>query len=918
MLSVGKLAAGPQAGRYYEDAVARGREDYYAGEGERPGRWVGGGAAELGLTGQVEDEQTGRLLAGEHPASGDLLGRPMEDGSVAGFDLTFSAPKSVGLAFAIGDRWTTRVLRDCHERAVDDALGYLERVACRARRGKGGALVVEGKGFAAAAFDHRTSRAGDPLLHTHVVVANRTLGNDGRWTALDARPLYRELKTAGYLYQARLRHEVSERLGAHWGPVRKGAADLRGFSPELIDHFSRRRAEIREAMALHDSHGLAANNAATLATRKAKDYEVPMERLREEWRARAAEHGLTQERVEYLLTPRFRDRVEPGRVELDALTRHHSTFTRRDVLQAVCEVHPDGAASVADLEARADEVLRSREVVRIPDPAGTRYTTRDQLALERSLLDGAKQRRDRDTAVAADSHVDAALASRSLSAEQKAAVRALTGSGHGVEVLRAPAGAGKTFALDAAREAWERSGQQVVGCALSAHAARELREQAGVQGETIASLKQRLNHGYRLPENGVLIVDEAGMVGTRDLAELEVHTLQSKTKLLLVGDDRQLPEIEAGGAFRAIADRSDPVELKEVRRQDRDWDRDALSALRDGRTADWADAYVEHARVKTAATAPEVREQLASDWWQAKQTGADARMIALRRSDVADLNERARERMRDAGRLDGPDRDFAGKPFATGDEIVVTKNNRSLEVINGDRGAITDAQPGHLDIQLDSGKEVRLPGTFVADGHLDHGYATTAHKAQGSTMDRAFVLGSQESYREWGYTALSRHRDASTYYLAEPKPFINRDPELTRDPEQLKLQAERSIADSREHELAIDLADKYGAHRNEPTERDGPTDEQRQAAREIARGRELDLDYHPTEEQRDAAKRAVEKHRDLERDLKLPELPDFNQPEPTREDLDAMREILERKPPPPPPPRIEPPDLDIDFMDFGP
>src|SRR4051794_20980793 len=148
MLSVGKLAAGPSAGRYYEDAVARGREDYYSaeGEGELPGRWIGSGADALELGGEVRDGQVVRLLSGEHPRSGDPLGRPMEDRSVAGFDLTFNAPKSVGLAFAIGDPWTARVLRECHERAVDDALGYLEREACRARRGKDGIHVVKGRG----------------------------------------------------------------------------------------------------------------------------------------------------------------------------------------------------------------------------------------------------------------------------------------------------------------------------------------------------------------------------------------------------------------------------------------------------------------------------------------------------------------------------------------------------------------------------------------------------------------------------------------------------------------------------------------------------------------------------------------------------------------------------------------------------
>src|SRR4051812_14286425 len=142
MLSVGKLAAGPNAGRYYEDVVALGREDYYAGEGERPGRWVGSGADALALGGDVDDGQVVRLLCGEDPKSGELLGRPMDEGAVAGFDLTFNAPKSVGLAYGIGDSWTARVLSDCHERAVDDALAYLEREACRARRGKGGALVI--------------------------------------------------------------------------------------------------------------------------------------------------------------------------------------------------------------------------------------------------------------------------------------------------------------------------------------------------------------------------------------------------------------------------------------------------------------------------------------------------------------------------------------------------------------------------------------------------------------------------------------------------------------------------------------------------------------------------------------------------------------------------------------------------------
>jgi Ti-type conjugative transfer relaxase TraA len=646
-------------------------------------------------------------------------------------------------------------------------------------------------------------------------VVNRTLGDDGRWTALDARPVYRHAKTAGYLYQARLRHEVTERLGARWGPVTKGAADLHGFSRELIDHFSRRRAEILKQLELVGSHSLEAGNVAALETRRRKDLAVPIERLREEWRARAAEHGLTQQRVEELLTRRFRTRATAREVDLDELTARAATFTRRDVLQAVAEAHHDGAPTIAELEAKADEILSTREVVRIADPAETRYTTETQLRFERNLLDSARARRDAHVAVAEPQATDRALADRSLSDEQTNAVRDLTASGHGVEVLRAPAGAGKTFALDAARAAWQRSGHEVVGCALSAQAARELRDQAGIETTTIAAMKHQLDHGYRLPEDGVLIVDEAGMVGTRDLAVLDVWAQHTNTKLLLVGDDKQLPEIEAGGAFRAIAERNGAVDLTEVRRQNQDWDREALNALRRGRTTDWAAAYIEHARVKTAQTAPAVREQLADDWWRAKETGADARMIAMRRADVADLNARARTKMHDAGRL-GIDVDFTGKPFASGDEIVVARNDRRLGVLNGDRGHVLDAADSHLDVRLDQGRQVRLPATFISDGHVDHGYATTAHKAQGATVDEAFVLGSQEAYREWGYTALSRHRDQSTYYLAAPKTFVNREPAPLDSPEQLTVSLEQNLADTRRHELATELADRFGVERPTP------------------------------------------------------------------------------------------------------
>jgi conjugative relaxase-like TrwC/TraI family protein len=587
VLSIGKLAAGPTAGRYYVEQVAQGREDYYAGEGEAPGSWAGSGAASLALRGEVT-EGIALLLDGRDPRSGAQLRRPIASGAVAGFDLTFRAPKSVSILFGIGDRDVADTLRREHEAAVGEALAYLEREACRARRGRGGALVVEGRGFVAAAFGHRSSRAGDPLLHTHVVVANGTQGPDGRWTALDGRPLYRQQKTAGYLYQAALRRRLTTELGLRWHDVHNGVADIVGVPREVIEHFSQRRAEILEHMAARGEHSARAAQIATLHTRRVKDYGVPVHRLRAEWRARAEEHGLDRRALDRVvgrrrpLESRPRDVIEAERVgnrllSARGLTREHAAFTRRDVVRAFAEAAGSGA-TVAHIEARADRLLARDAVVELEPVAGERrFTTAQILEVERELLDTARRRRGEGAGLADETAI---AARRSLSDEQRALVVSLTASGDGIEVVRAPAGAGKTFALDAAREAWQASGIPVLGCALSARASCELRDQAGVDATTIARLRRALDRSAMLAPGSVLLVDEAGMVGTRDLAALADTAEAAQAKLVLVGDDRQLPEIEAGGAFRALAERVGARELREVRRQREAWPPLRLARLR--------------------------------------------------------------------------------------------------------------------------------------------------------------------------------------------------------------------------------------------------------------------------------------------------------------------------------------------------
>src|SRR3954471_6337696 len=374
VLSIGKLGGGGSSERYYTQAVASGREDYYAGRGEAPGTWAGTGASALDVDGLVKPEDLAALFKGQNPASGAQLRRAPKDGEVSAFDLTFRAPKSVSILFGVGDEDVAPAVRAAHDEAVANALGYLERHACETRRGAGGRQSVKGDGFIAAAFRHRTSRAGDPQLHTHLVVGNLTRGPEGRWTTLDARQLYRHAKTAGYLYQSALRAELTDRLGVRWGSVEKGAADLAGVSRELIEHFSRRRAEIVEHMRSRGEWSLRSAQVASLATRRRKDYGVPVDRLRQDWQARAAEHGFGRDEVADLLnrTERFpAARLALARRAADlggpaGVTRDSSTFDRRDVVQAWAERHREGQRA-GDIEALADGWLSSGAAVRI-DP----------------------------------------------------------------------------------------------------------------------------------------------------------------------------------------------------------------------------------------------------------------------------------------------------------------------------------------------------------------------------------------------------------------------------------------------------------------------------------------------------------------------------------------------------------------------
>jgi conjugative relaxase-like TrwC/TraI family protein len=800
MLNIGKLRPGGAA--YYLETVASSVEAYYTGAGEAPGRWVGAASARLALAGLVDAETLRTVLAGQHPGEGLALvgaGR-----TVPGFDLTFRAPKSVSLLWALADEHTAGQVRDAHDAAVLAALDYLQRHAAFTRRGKGGVERVAVDGLVGAALRHRSSRANDPLLHTHVLVANLAYtADDGQWRSLDGRQLYVHAKTAGYLHQAQLRAELTERLGVRFGPVTNGYADLHGVPREVIEAFSRRRAQILTSLAELGHRSARAAQIATLVTRAAKTHTRPGT-LRATWRIRAAELGFGPREVAALTGTGARELASDtpdlaGGADWllgpRGLTANTSTFTRREVLQGWCG-RLTGGASVFEVERLADRLLadthpgtirltgnnspvRSMQAgLRLVDgrwvsggPADDRYSTPELLAIEQQLIDTALARLEVGAARLPAAVTKQAIGTRSLSGEQQQAVMQLTGSGHGIEVVVGRAGTGKTYMLGAAHHAWRQTGVEVVGCALAARAARELEAGSGIRSTTIDRLLADLARpGGGLPAGGVLVVDEAGMVGTRTLARLADATGAADAKLVLVGDHHQLPELEAGGGFAGLARRLPAIELTVNRRQHQPWEIAALDQLRHGDLAAAVGAYQHHGRIVVADTDEALREQLVDDWYATLVQGRDAVMVAARHTDIDDLNARARTRAATNGQLTGPSLADGGRTFQVGERVLCLRNHRHLGVVNGTTGTITaiDHTARSLTLQpADTADAVRLPAAYLDNGHLTHGYALTGHKAQGLTCDATFVLGSDEIYREWGYVALSRGRQDNRLYVID-------------------------------------------------------------------------------------------------------------------------------------------------------
>jgi conjugative relaxase-like TrwC/TraI family protein len=710
------------------------------------------------------------------------------DVRLPGLDLTFSAPKSVSVLYGLAADTVAEQVRLGHEAAVTAALGYLERVAGHALRGHQGdgmaATRISTQGFVAAAFGHRSNRCGDPQLHTHVVVANMLLDECGRVSALDSRELYRQARTAGFLYQAALRAELTGRLGVAWGPVTRGHAEIVGVPEKLRALFSKRRHQIEQALADIGERSPRAAQHATLATRPAKDTSTPARPLRERWADEAHSNGIAPETLSSCL-----ERARPDDVGCpdiaDAsttllnphgLTHDTSTFDRRDILRGLAELARHGAR-VEDLEALANGLAANSEVVPLATPGPERrFSTAELLAVEQR---GLKLAATHPATVAVDDQtIDAALAARpDLTDGQRTAARDVVSSASGVDVVIGHAGSGKTTMLAVAKSVWDAAAIPVIGAAVAASAAQHLEAATGIRSTSLtrlladaALIDPDTGRPSGLPPGGVVVLDEAAMVGTRAFVELLEHAAVSNTKVVAVGDPHQLPAIEAGGMFAALAARLGAVELAQNLRQDDVWEHAVLEDLRCGDVVRGVLAYLDHDRVHTADTAPELVRQLVDDWHARWSTDAAVTILASRRTDVAMLNDAARARLLTARALHGPelsvdDPSLGTRRFASGDRVVVTRNTYRRGLLNGTRAEVVDVRPdtGELTIRDQVGYVHDLPADLVAD-RLTHAYALTCHKAQGLTIDVALLYGTGALTREAGYVGLSRGRRENHIY----------------------------------------------------------------------------------------------------------------------------------------------------------
>jgi len=802
MLTISKAIKAGQ-GEYYLSLA--GVDDYYTAGGEPPGYWLGCGAQALGLEGEVNKDQFRHLLRGLSPDGQRKLVRNADHERRAGWDLTWSAPKSVSVAWSQADPATRERIEHCLRIAVMAGVAYLEKVGGISRRGEDG-RIHEAATLLLAAFLHSTSRAQDPQLHIHTILLNLGVRRDGSTGTIEPKAMYRHQMAAGALFRAELACALESELGLRCR--REGRSfELIGVDPELMTFFSKRRAAIEAELARTGRSGGKAAEAANFATRQKKESR-PREELFAEWQRIGLDHHWTAKDLAWLLHAQFppRDLEEERRTAaseaLAKLTTHESHFCQRQIVQAVAECCQGRCLNAATALQLSQQVLRSPELVRLSEYRGElHFTTREILALERQVVARAEamQRRKQLFADVDRMIEQAVIRHPQLGHEQRAALHQVCVSTGGMSLVQGMAGTGKSTLFAVAREVWEEQGRTVYGAALSGKAAKGLSEATGIPSSTVHRLLSAIHEGtLTLDRHAVVLLDEAAMIGTRQLAQVVAACSRTGASLVLCGDSRQLQAIGLGGLFAELARRFETSPLTEIHRQREPWARQAVKDFAFGHATQAMLPYQQRGLVSETANRPAAMDRLLGDW--AREGIADLKstvILAGTSADVAELNRQAQAELRRQGRLGATGVQVGQENVYEQDRVLFVRNSPTLGICNGDLGTVSGIAGNTLNVTLDSGQCV----TVNAGGyeHLRLGYALTTHKAQGMTTEHSYILtGGSMTDRELSYVQASRARGTTRWYVSDELSSVL--PQMRRSHEK---HAALSLAEGPELELTL-------------------------------------------------------------------------------------------------------------------
>jgi Ti-type conjugative transfer relaxase TraA len=681
------------------------------------------------------------------------------------------------------------------------ALTVLEREALVARRGKAGKVHERAAGLLAATFTHHLSRNLDPQLHTHCLIANCAPRIDGTYGAIESKAIYQWKMSLGAIYRA----ELAERVRALGYAVEADGSSFRiaGVLKATDKVFSTRRQEIETALAQVGDSSSRLAEAAALRTRSHKVAVNGID-LDSRWESQLHAAGMSRSAVLSRVAEAFRDgstskhtRQRDAAAVLRGLTEQQSVFYPRDVYKSLALEAQTSGGGLQWVERRYQEVMLHPEAVMLRDGRGDLCcSTQEMRALESRLVatvvaDAASTRH-----VLERNHVLRVI-ERSvspLSAEQSKAVEHCCAGGD-VAIVNGIAGSGKSTLARAVRDAYVGADYRIFGAALSGKAAQALEHGSGIPSQTLHSLLAHLDRGSsRLNRRSVVVLDEAAMIGSRLMARLHAHVKYSGAKLILVGDTRQLQPIEAGGIYNALLQRVGCVSLTTIRRQREAWAAAAVKDLAAGRAERVLAAFEEKGLLVTNKDSDKLRDCLVHDWYKAvakDRVYAGAIMLAGTRSDVVALNRKARDLLNEHRKLGAEELiSDNGTPWSAGDRMLFTRNSRLLGVRNGDIGTVRsvarESDGLHFVVDLDDGRAVRFGADYP---HVDYGYSVTVHKAQGSTVENAFVLVNEQMLdREWSYVAMSRARAQTRLYC----------------PAGLQMDLARAMGRSRQKDTSLD------------------------------------------------------------------------------------------------------------------